>query len=367
MSASSEVVAGVSLSLSGRFRLQGQAALNGIRLWVDQTSPFLPLRLIVLDDESRSEQAREHVLRLVTRDRVDLLLGPYSSVLTMAVAPLAEGHGKILWNHGGASDAIYEQGWRHLVSLPSPASDYLRALPILVRQTDPEIGRIGILHAKAGSFAAHVARGATEGAKAAGFGHIQVNPFDSPIADPGALLREAFVGEPELLIGVGSFQDDVAILRQRGGMSSVKALCVVAAGLGVMHREVGALAEGVIAPSQWEPGVKYHNIVGPDLAWFLSEYRARFQHHPDYPAVQAFAAGVVFMECFRVAGSLEDERLLAAARAIDLTTLFGRFRLDPTTGRQVGHQPLLIQWQDGRKRVIWPEESAQATLRYPLS
>jgi branched-chain amino acid transport system substrate-binding protein len=366
MSALSEVLAGVSLSLSGRFRLQGQEAMNGIRLWADQTSPFLPLRLIVLDDESRSEKARENVLRLLTRDRVDLLFGPYSSVLTMAAAPIAEGHGKILWNHGGASDAIYEQGWRHLLSLPSPASDYLRGLPLLVRQRDHGISRIGILHAKAGSFAAHVARGAAEGAKAAGFGYIQVNVFDSPIADPGALLREAFVGEPELLIGVGSFQDDVAILRQRGRLSSVKALSVVAAGLGAIYGEVGSLAEGVIAPSQWEPGVRHDNIAGPDLAWFLSEYRARFQHLPDYPAVQAFAAGVVFMECFRMAGSLEDERLLEAAHTLDLTTLFGRFRLDPTTGRQIGHQMLLVQWQDGQKRIIWPEESAQAELCYPL-
>jgi branched-chain amino acid transport system substrate-binding protein len=235
-----------------------------------------------------------------------------------------------------------------------------------VRQTDPEVGRIGILHAKAGSFAAHVARGAAEGAKAAGFGHIQVNPFDSPITDPGALLQEALVGEPELLIGVGSFQDDVAILRQRGRLSSVKALSVVAAGLGAIHREVGSLAEGVIAPSQWEPGVRHDNIAGPDLAWFLSEYQARFQHLPDYPAVQAFAAGVVFMECFRVAGSLEDERLLEAAHTLDLTTLFGRFRLDHTTGRQIGHQMLLVQWQDGEKRVIWPKEFAHTTLRYPL-
>jgi branched-chain amino acid transport system substrate-binding protein len=302
----------------------------------------------------------------LTRDRVDLLFGPYSSVLTMAAAPIAEGHGKILWNHGGASDAIYEQGWRHLVSLPRPASDYLRALPLLVRQTDPETSRIGILHAKAGSFAAHVAGGAAEGAKAAGFGHIQVNPFDSPISNPAALLREALVGEPELLIGVGSFQDDVAILRQRGRLSSVKALCVVAAGLGAIHSEVGSLAEGVIAPSQWEPGVKCDTSAGPDLAWFLSEYRARFQHLPDYPAVQAFAAGVVFMECFRVAGTLEDERLLEAAHTLDLTTLFGRFRLDRTTGRQIGHETLLIQWQDGSKRVIWPEQSAGGTLRYPL-
>ena len=367
MSALSEVLAGVSLSLSGRFRLQGQEALNGIRLWVDQTSPFLPLRLNVLDDESRSEQARENVLRLLTRDRVDLLFGPYSSVLTMAAAPIAEAHRKILWNHGGASDAIYEQGWRNLVNMPTPASDYLRALPLLVRQRDHGISRISILHAKAASFAAHVARGAAEGAKAAGFVYIQVNPFDSPITDPGALLQEAFVGEPELLIVVGSFQDDVAILRQRGRLSNVKALCVVAAGLGAIHSEVGSLAEGVIAPSQWEPGVSDGPVVGPDWGWFVSEYRRRFDEIPDYPAAQAFAVGVVFAECLRRAGGLEDDRLLAAAHDLQTATFFGRFQIDPGTGKQIGHRTVLVQWRRGEKVIIWPPEVATAELSYPFS
>jgi branched-chain amino acid transport system substrate-binding protein len=367
MSVSSEILAGVSLSLSGRFRLQGQEALNGLKLWVDYATPTLPIRLIVYDDGSGSAQAKENVSRLLTRDRVDLLLGPYSSVLAMAVAPIAEAHGKILWNHGGATDGLYEQGWRHFVSLVSPASDYLRALPLLVRQRDSEISRISILHAKAGSFAAYVACGAAEGAKAAGFEQIHLIPFVSPIEDLAPVLREVSAGDPELLVVVGGFPDDVAIVRHRRRLSPVKALVVVAAGLGAIHREVGSLAEGVIAPSQWEPGVSYDNIAGPDLAWFLSEYRARFQHLPDYPAVQAFAAGLVFTECLRRAGSIEDETLLAAAYGLELTTFFGGFRLDPGTGRQIGHRSLLVQWRDGKKVVIWPEEHAEAELRYPLS
>ena len=367
MSVSSEILAGVSLSLSGRFRLQGQEALNGLKLWVDYATPTLPIRLIVYDDGSGSAQAKENVSRLLTRDRVDLLLGPYSSVLAMAVAPIAEAHGKILWNHGGATDGLYEQGWRHFVSLVSPASDYLRALPLLVRQRDSEISRISILHAKAGSFAAYVACGAAEGAKAAGFEQIHLIPFVSPIEDLAPVLREVSAGDPELLVVVGGFPDDVAIVRHRGRLSPVKALVVVAAGHQAIYLEVGDLAEGIIGPSQWEPGVSHDNIVGPDSGWFLSEYQARFHQVPGYPAAQAFAAGLVFTECLRRAGSLEDKPLLEAAHTLDLTTLFGRFRLDRTTGRQVGHQTLLIQWQDGRKRVIWPEEHAEAELRYPLS
>jgi branched-chain amino acid transport system substrate-binding protein len=120
---------------------------------------------------------------------VDLLIGPYSSGLTLAVAPLAEAHGKILWNHGGASDAIFQGGWRHLVSVPSPASDYLKALPLLVRTQDPSVARISVVYAKTGSFALHVARGVADGAKAAGFDVI------------GLVLRLADPGRPRIAPG----------------------------------------------------------------------------------------------------------------------------------------------------------------------
>jgi len=153
--------------------------------------------LIALDDESRAERARENVLRLLTEDRVDLLLGPYSSGLTRAVAPLAEGHGKILWNHGGSSDAIADEGWRHLVSVPSPASDYLRALPLLVKRQDPTVTRMSVVHAETGTFAAHVARGVTEAAKAAAFDVVRLIPFESPLRDARALLADALAGEPD--------------------------------------------------------------------------------------------------------------------------------------------------------------------------
>ena len=99
-----EVRSGVSLSLSGAFGLQGEQALNGLRLWVEYVrgegglplgpaGSRLPLRLLALDDRSQAKLAKENVLRLLTHDHVDLLIGPYSSGLTLAVAPLAAAHG----------------------------------------------------------------------------------------------------------------------------------------------------------------------------------------------------------------------------------------------------------------------------------
>ena len=92
----------------------------------------------------------------------------------------------------------------------------------------------------------------------------------------------------------------------------------------------------------------------PDLRAVQRRFRARFGLEPDYPAAQAYAAGLVAARCAEIAGSLEDDRLWQAAGRLDLTTFYGRFRLDPQTGQQVGHEMVVAQWQAGQKQIVWP-------------
>ena len=129
----------------------------------------------------------------------------------------------------------------------------------------------------------------------------------------------------------------------------------------------GAGREGLLGPVQWLAGAAPAPDEGPPAAEFLAAYRRSTGADPPYPAAQAFAAGVIASRCLREAGTAEDATLLAAACALHCTTMFGRFRLDPRSRQQVGHQVLTVQWQDGARRVIWPPEQAQAPLRYPLS
>jgi len=112
------------------------------------------------------------------------------------------------------------------------------------------------------------------------------------------------------------------------------------------------LAEAVIGPSQWEPHVYERPSIGPPSAWFCSEFRRVFQRDPGYVAAQAYALGIIIGECIRRAESLEDRELLAVARQLDSTTLYGRFRLEPGSSRQVGHEIILVEWRDGRKHPL---------------
>ena len=345
------VVAGVSVSVSGPLRRQGQDAYDGIRLWVDHANR--PLRLIALDDASSASRARENVARLLTEERVDLLLGPYGSGSTLAVAPLAAAHGKILWNHGGASDAVTEAGSTCVVSVLSPASEYLRDLPRLARhRTGAQ--RAMVLYASRGTFAASIRRGVEVGARAAGFNTVRAIAFDPPLRDTKTLLATACADNPNLLVVAGRFEDDVAIIRERRMLETVETIACVAAGTDAFHQELGVLAEGVIGPSQWEPHLHERPSIGPPSAWFRSEFRRAFQRDPGYVAAQAYTLGIIIGECIRRAGSLEDRELLAAARRLDTTTLYGRFRLDPSTSRQVGHEIVLVEWRSGRKYPLAP-------------
>src|SRR5258708_13458347 len=118
--------------------------------------------LIWYDDRSQTSCVRKNVFRLLRDDRIDVLLGPYSSSLTMAVVEIAEEYEKVLWNHGGSSDEIFRHGRRHLVGIASPASDYLRALPQWLAEKFPALGRICVLYSGRGTFAWQAPRGILE-------------------------------------------------------------------------------------------------------------------------------------------------------------------------------------------------------------
>src|SRR5438445_12552624 len=158
-----EILVGLSVSLTGRYSAQGRQALDGLRLWqsyvnsrdgitIGQAAPR-PVRLVFYDDQSRASLARANAQRLLRQDRVDALFGPYSSGLTMTVAEVAHEQGKVLWNHGGSSDEILNRGWQHLVSTPTPASDYLRDLPRWLEMQAAALRKICIVHSTRGTFA----------------------------------------------------------------------------------------------------------------------------------------------------------------------------------------------------------------------
>ena len=236
MPPSNSLILGIPVSLSGQFQVQGGQALAGVQSWADDVNrsggislqrggPRCPVAVVHQDDGSEPDRVRRVARQLITRDRVDILLGPYSGVLALAAAEVAEDHEKLLWNQGGASDGIYQKGYRWVVGTLTPASEYLAGLLPLVRQVDPEAKTLGIVRACPGGFPRAISQPLERTYKALGFRLTLVREYPPSTVDFRNILEEVRGIRPDVLVAVGRIRNDLelarCLARRRPGLGAV--------------------------------------------------------------------------------------------------------------------------------------------------
>ena len=329
------------ISLTGRYAHLGRLAAAGLHQAVEDVAHRGGVRVggrtltpeVVVFDDGGTRAGVRHALDVLAR--ADLVIGPYGSDLVVEAARWSAERARVLWNHGGSADDA--QRMSGVVSVPAPASRYLVA--VLEAVADRVPGARVLVAAGRGAFGSSAGRGAGEAAARLGMGVVAVVPHDEVPDEPDA----------EVLLAAGSFADDVALIHRLRRRPPVVA--TVAAGLGAFAAHVRA--EGVLAPSQWEEGARFHPDAGPRPADVMRSLRARvtpfLRARPgvggvDYPAAQAYAAVLIALRCVQETGVVEDAALYAAARRLRCTTFFGRFGLG-FDGCQADHAMLVVQWR----------------------
>jgi branched-chain amino acid transport system substrate-binding protein len=343
--------------LSGPLSHFGQASATGLALWAEHAArlppPWTGVDLTVRDTAHDPAAA----MRATAATRPDLLFGPYGSGPMLNAARVTE---RVIWNHGGASSRLSRPAFPRVINVLSPASSYFTGVLQAVRAVDRQAALVSILHASSG-FGRDVAAGAASSAATLNFAVQAVAYGAYQAAEAAASLPDA-----EILLVAGNFSDELAVaplLLTR----TWRAAAFVGAGVEEVLAPLDKLREGLLGPAQWMASAAIEPDEGPGSDWFVEKYRSISGIDPPYPAAQAFAAGLLCARCLRDGGGVDDTTQLARAYQLDCTTLYGRFRLDPLSGLQAGHQVLIAQWQNGIRRVVWPPEQAERPLRYPLS
>jgi branched-chain amino acid transport system substrate-binding protein len=353
----SELRALLVTPLSGPLTRFGQPGATALRLWAEGAADLPPrwrrVRLDVQDAHPDSAAAMRRGLAA----QPHLVFGPYGSGPALQALGATE---HAVWNHGGASSAIRWPAFPRAVNVLAPSSSYFQGTLEAVRRADPEARRVVILHGTTG-FGADVARGAAEAATRLHFEATAIGFAAGGAGRAASQLRGA-----DVLLVAGGFDDELAAARVALGRGW-RAMGFVAAGVDEVLASLGEAREGLLGPAQWIATAAPEPDEGPDVHWFATRYRSAVGNDPPYPAVQAFAAGVLAARCLRDAEAGDDAAQFAAARSLRCRTLYGEFRLDPVTGLQVGHQVLTVQWQGGERRVVWPPRHADRTLVYPRS
>lgn len=329
------------------------------------------------DDQSSKDMVPSLYERLITVDNVTFLLAPYGSPLTLAAAPVAEKHNRLMVAWMSNSDKLVQQGFRYLVIVPAMASTLWYSALDMVKTLDPN-ATIAIVY-KEDEFNTMVAKGAYNQSVKLGLNVVFFRSYPTTVTDFTPLFTALAATKPDVIL-ICSHESDGMLAFQQLSQLNINAKLIgiaVAASLPNFYSNFKNLAEGIIDGTHWAPYVKYSPQVAASLGiqWFgptESEFLDLFHsiaganNQPSYHAAAGTAGLLVLVKAIEKAQSLNQDAVRSAFNQLNLMTLYGLFKIDPLTGAQLGHRILVGQWQNGTFQIVWPPEAQSSKPAYPI-
>ncbi|HEU4366736.1 MAG TPA: amino acid ABC transporter substrate-binding protein [Methylomirabilota bacterium] len=361
-----EVLVGGAISQTGRYAEPAGRQVNSIKLWVDDVNGRGGLlghkiKLILLDDKSDTQTAIKLYEKLITEDKVDLLLAPYSSGITEAVANVNERYKMPFVAYGAASTPIWEKGRKYIFNIVDVAENYQKGAAHLAKQIGVKkaavIGEDSLFPRQSG-------KGAKEWAAKLGIAIVVEENYPLKQTDFTALLQKIRANGAEAIFSNSYFADAAAQLRQlREQNINLKLFAsTVGPGLPNFPEQLGTTAEYVLGYSQWEP--LPHILKHPGMKEFIEAYEKRYGEKPNYHAGNAYGALQVTEAALKKAGSFDNEKLREALSTIEVHSVFGRYKVDAKGMNN--HEGLTFQILRGQRKVVWPEKWAETKPELPM-
>ena len=364
---------GAAVSETGRFSREGKDTRQGYLVWLDWVNneyggikvgdERYKVEIVMYDDEGDPDTAARLVEKLINQDRVDFLLGPYSSFLTQSASAIAEKYGKIMIEGNGSAETLFERGFQNLFAVLTPAVDYTRtALQLLA-----DIGAKTVVIAyEDTAFPTSVADGAQSWAAEYGLEVLGVETYPVNVADVSGIMSKFKELEPDIFVGGGHFNDAILFIRAAKELDFNPKAMVITVGPSnpKLIEEVGVDAEYVIGPTQWEASMSYADDYFGTAAEYAARYEKMWGEPPTYQAAESTATALALHIAIEQAASLDTDAVRAALRSLDVVTFYGPINFDER-GRNAGKPMGAIQIRDGEILVVAPNNAAIAGLNYP--
>ena len=367
---------GASLSLTGSYAEIAHNQHRGYRLCIKDMNEKggvrdRKLELIVHDDASDPATAVRLYEQLITHEKVDLILGPYGSLITEAVAGVTEKHRMPMVTHA-ATTSIFKSGQKFVFMVYPPGEVFLEGLLDLAVKRG--LKTVAILNEDT-AFPKAIAHGTMELARRRGLQLVFTEAYPRGSTDFSAILRRLGALNPDVVAAGTYFEDAVAITRQMKTANVNPRMYGLTIGVDSrrFYEALARDAEFVYGATPWAPELVTLRAGGlipvarqyPGAREFVESYRREFPGADmSYQSAAGYAICQILVEAVRRAGALDGAKIRDAILKMDLNTVFGPFKVD-RDGFQVAHKMLLFQWQDGKKVIVWPEELAPGKPRFP--
>jgi len=355
---------GASISLTGTYAALGQNQHRGYQLCAKQVNEKggvlgRKVEFVVYDDQSQPATGVRLYEKLITQDKVDVVMGPYSSAITEAVANVNEKYKMPMVAPMASTTSIFKKGRKFIFMVQSPAEAYLEGLIEMAAKNG--LKTLAIINEDT-LFPKATVQGTVELAKKKGLQVVFVEAYPKGNTDFSAILTKIRAANPDVLGAATYFDDAVAITRQMNELNVNPKMYGVTVGgdLPTFYQLLGRNAEFVYGATQWERELPY-----PGSKDFVDAYTREFVGSDlSYHSAGGYAGCQILVEAVRRAGSLDGEKIREAILKLDFNTVYGGFKVDPD-GFQISHRMVMFQWQDAKKVIVWPDELAAGKARFP--
>lgn len=354
---------GTTQSLTGHYKEFGIEQLRGLKMWaadVNERGALLgrPVEIVYYDDRSRDAGTVEGFTKLIEQDKVDILVGPYSSSLTLKASIVAEQNNIPIITTAASAEEIWGRGFINVFGADTPTGDYLKGLNVA---TQAGANTVAIIYART-DFGENLAATAKAQMEKDGLQLLLLEGYAPEQRDFAGIAKRLGEVNADLVFGISYLDDSIAIVRalKKEGVEPDMLGFTIGPGLREFADQLGPDAEGVLGLVQWlrssrEPGAQ-------DFAYRFSQ---KHGYDPGVYAVMGYSAGQIVEAAVRLAGTTEPHAVREQLRTMYFRALIGSYHVDET-GRQIGRRNFVMQWQDNERHLVAPEELAQSPLIYPM-
>ena len=308
------------------------------------------VELVIRDDNGDAELAQRIYKEFIAAGSVDHIFAPYSSQLTAAVAPIADAAGFPMLAAGAAADDIWRQGYHNIFGILTPASRYTQGMLRLAHEAG--LTTVAILHSD-DPFSEEIANGTRKWAPYLKLKVLMDVGFSRDTTDLTDVVRQARDSDAELLVVAGYLKEAVHAREALTKLGWVPPAFFATIGPALSNWKdmFGSSADHTFATSLWESNDSFSY---PQSKEFAAAFDSRYGMEASYQAAAAYAAGQILEAAIGSLKSIDRDDVRAAFFDLDTYTVLGRFAVD-RTGMQVKRLDMIIQWQNGRKEIVWPD------------
>jgi branched-chain amino acid transport system substrate-binding protein len=369
------VTLGASMQLTGADTNLARYFRDGYQVTVDRINEQGGIRigddtyrlaLKILDNQSNINLGIQQYTQLITRDKVDFLLGPYGSNHTLNESSIAEKYRVPMVEGGGAAKQIFDRGYRYIFGTAPPAENYFGSTVEMMTKLDPSVHTLALLTAD-DAFDVAVRAGTQALAQRLGIELVVDQVYPEATPNFTSLLALVKSKSPDAILVGGHEAESLNFLREAKSLD-VNARYLTSLTVGVPSHDfriaLGKDAEGVFGMTPWVISPVMRDRWFGDGQQFAQLFQHRFNYEPDYHVASAVADVETFAYALEAAGTLDREKVRDEIAKSDFESAYAPIRYQ--ANGQIDIPQIVIQVENGKVMPIYTDHFLNKP-NYPVS